>query len=724
MIHRDPLWNTDRFVSWDKETHLIQPGLLVPPMVCASTYDGKSPPQLLWPKQTALHLFAALLDSDQIICGANIAFDMAVAASEQPELIPLIIAKYERGEVFDVLIAQALDAIAGGHLFVDPRDGGPLRDPVTGKTKRRYSLAICMDLQLGRKDAKVNDVYRLRYAEFEWVQPEYWPHEARQYPIDDAVNTRDLAVDQAGKLRNLHNMTAQVRAALALHFGACWGLRTDGLTVHRLQQETTEKRAAAVERFRSHGWFHADERVNKPAVKLAAAIAYGADAVSKCPHCGGSGCGISAKSGNEIQCKACDATGLDLNTAPQLPRTDSGRVSTSRDTLKESGDDDLEAFGSISEMDKTLGTFLPFVTEGVTRPLDLRPNVLVASGRVSYEESPIHQLPRGGEIRAAFRARQGYVYCSVDYGTGELVTLSQVNVELHKAGVIPDYPAMALALQAGQDLHTRLAARIDGGREYAAMLAMVEAGQKQAKNLRQVAKPVNFGLPGGMGTAKLVFTARKDGVRFCVLAGALTKCGSAGKVTEWRERPCTPTCVVCLELGDGYRGLWSDEFYEMPHFFKWVKSITEDGDGEMPQLGSGRIRGGCAFTDGANTMFQGLLADITKQAYWVATAESLTDRGSPLWGAYFPVDMHDELIAEIPEGQAHEGGHRLAQIMREAAREYCPDVPMKAEPALARRWFKGMEKVEIGGRLRPWWPQKWVPVDQAEAAQMEADRAS
>ena len=49
----------------------------------------------------------------------------------------------------------------------------------------------------------------------------------------------------------------------------------------------------------------------------------------------------------------CDGAGLDLETAPLLPRSDTLGVKTNRDTLTESGDDDLADYGA-DEFSKNL----------------------------------------------------------------------------------------------------------------------------------------------------------------------------------------------------------------------------------------------------------------------------------------------------------------------------------------------------------------------------------
>jgi hypothetical protein len=64
--------------------------------------------------------------------------------------------------------------------------------------------------------------------------------------------------------------------------------------------------------------------------------------------------------------------------------------------------------------------------------------------------------------------------------------------------------------------------------------------------------------------------------------------------------------------------------------------------------------------------------------------------------------VHDEYIAEAPEETAHECAEEMVRIMEASGREWCPDVPVRAEPAISRRWRKGAEPVRLDGRLIPW----------------------
>jgi DNA polymerase-1 len=192
-----------RAVAFDTETALLLPGLLAPPLVCGSCASKTAPHGELLGADLAMKEFGTLLRGNEIIVGANIAYDVGVMAAEvfrlRPEtetadVMSEVFAKYDRDEVYDVQIAEALNAIAGGHLFVDPRTGKQMRG--------RYSLAACVDFVLGRTDAKINDYWRMRYAILGRVPMAEWPTEARQYPVDDVVNTLEVAVAQYAVARS------------------------------------------------------------------------------------------------------------------------------------------------------------------------------------------------------------------------------------------------------------------------------------------------------------------------------------------------------------------------------------------------------------------------------------------------------------------------------------------------------------------------------------------
>ncbi len=713
-----------KLVAFDTETHLIEPGILIPKLVCGSTasvVDSRVAGKLL-SRRDALSHVGELLAGDAVIVGANIAFDMAVVSKADPALLSLVFKAYEEGRVFDIQIAQALHAIAEGNLFLDPRTGEPFRTK-SGR-RGRYSLERCVDLVLGRENAKENDRWRLAYALLEDIPMEEWPEDAKQYPIDDAVNTLEVAIAQLkgggpgctpGPHRNGEDLVNQVEAAFALHLGAAWGLRSDGNSVETLRERCDDAHKTFVERFKGLGFFRPDGSKDTARVKRAVVAVYGNGSKCLSTDCVG-GKTLSPKSGNAVNCKDCSGTGLDISSSPRTP---TGGVCADRDSLVESGDPDLEALGE-SEAEKVRTSIIPFLEQGVERPITLSPNVLVSSGRVSYD-GVVMLLPKGvtkGDIasqtRSTFRARQGYVYCSVDYGALELCSFSQVCLWLLGRS------QMAETINATSDpgmLHTAFAGRL-AGKSTEEMIMALKAGDSNAAAYRQVGKFANFALLGGMGAAKFCLLARKrssgltpmpdgskmPGVRFCVLIGGKDRCG-VQKVSTFKGRDIPPTCVACLEIADEQlRPTWLKQWPEVYPYFNWVKSRVGDNGmtADMPCLGTHRVRGGCGFTDGTNNTFQALAADGAKNALRKLTRECYLKDDSPLYGTRPILFLHDEILAEIPERVASEAGQKMAESMVASMREYIPDVWIKAEPALMRRWYKGAEPHYVDGKLVPW----------------------
>jgi len=687
-------------VSFDTETHLILPGLLTPPLVCASLASDKGT-ILDSVRESILRNAREILTSENTIVGANIAYDFGVLYAEDPSLITLIFNKYDRDQVYDILLAQALDAIGQGFLGIDPRDGGPLRSP-SGKITNRYSLEICVDLVLGRKDTKKNDFWRLRYALLQGIPLEDWPEEGRQYPIDDAVNTLEVAKKQIqlaekGEFLNLHNAPHQARTAWALHLASSWGMRTDPESVEGLSARIEVKHSEQVKKFQEVGIIKDDGKENGPYLKKLTARAYGASGT--CQLCQGSGKVRSEVSKNFVVCKAsqggCDGTGLDVANAPSsLVRTDTGGVSVSRDTLSESGDDLLESYANVSELEKIRDTYLPFLRKGIDHPINPKPNALVATGRVSYE-SLVQLLPRSHGVRECFVPREGHYFCSIDYNSLELCTLAQCLLW------IVGQSNMADALNEGKDLHSAFAASMTG-MMYEDFVKQLKTGDKKLKGYRQAAKAPNFGYPGGMGPVKLVLAQRKIGLRFCkTLEDA--ECG-VEKISVWKGKPTPPVCLRCVQLAEDLKSQWFSQWPEMHTYFDFVNGRVASG--HILQYISERIRGNIDFCNGANTLFQGLAADGAKHALYRVSRECYTDSMSVLFGNRPVLFIHDEILSELRKDTAHLAAKRMSDIMIESMTEYVPDVRIGAEPALMGRWYKEAEPTyDENGKLIPWEPK-------------------
>ena len=648
-------------VAIDFETHLIQDGILAPPIVCGSFYDGKEPAELHL-RGDAIAMAVKALDNNLIV-GLNIAYDFGCLLRHCPEEFPLVWKAYSEGRVFDVGIASTLNAIAEGRLIegdLYDKNGRRCVDPSTGKQTKRYSLALCVKEWLGRDDAKENSKYRLRYAEFDDVPIAYWPPEAVQYPKDDVVNT--LEVYQAiigAPAQNLQEVAFQSHVAFCLHISAINGLRTDAARVEAIKGAIESHRGELMDVVLKAGLL-------KPNKK-----------------------NVSGWSKNMalIKKRVTKAWG-DLT-----PTTDGGGVSTERSVLEESGDPVLEALGEVSKWEK-LATYLPSLEAATKVPLNVRPNVLLASNRVSYE-GLVQLMPRKGGIRECFKFRG--IGSSVDYAAVELSTLGQVCIW------VLGYSNLADAINSGKDPHSMLGAQI-AGLTYEEFLKRVKEKDPAATDLRQGSKAGNFGLPGGMGEATFVAQKRKEGLLICELFYRDGKCGET-KVTSWKERPTKqPTCLRCLEQTRELKAAWFQTWGEMRPYLNWISGQMAHTD-VVETFVSKMVRGGMRYTNAANHYFQSLAAIGAKRAV-VAMTNEMYQGSSPLLGSRLCIFAHDETIIDIPDrgvDAVDAAARRQAQVMVEQMKSVVPDVAIKAEPALMRHWSKdAKETKDEQGRYIPW----------------------
>jgi DNA polymerase I-like protein with 3'-5' exonuclease and polymerase domains len=358
-------------------------------------------------------------------------------------------------------------------------------------------------------------------------------------------------------------------------------------------------------------------------------------------------------------------------------------VSTSRKTLKDTGEKDLIALAEVGVTGKLLQTYVPVLEGGTSVPINARYNVLLETGRTSCSKPNLQNPPRTGKVRECFVARPGWVFGFADYSGLELATLAQVCLD------VLGRSEMAEALRRGEDLHLALGADMLGI-SYEEAKKRSKAGDQEIKFYRQQAKPANFGFPGGMGPDAFREYSEAYGI--------------------------TLSSAQAQELKDA----WFRKWPEMRAYFQWITWLTEQTDpttGEakpVAQIRSGRLRGGATYCATANGMFQGLAADGAKEATWLVARECYLERPwekvpdptsgkthserTPLFGCRPSLFIHDEIGMEIPypvggESTASAAVERLSSVMVAAMKRWVPDVPIKAEPVMVRRWYKGAEIV-------------------------------
>lgn len=281
-------------------------------------------------------------------------------------------------------------------------------------------------------------------------------------------------------------------------------------------------------------------------------------------------------------------------------------------------------------------------------------------------------LPTGrrvGGVRECHTPSPGMIYSTTDYSTLELLALAQTC--LWVLGV----SKMAEAINDGQDLHLAVASsslRID----YDEAKARYDSGDKAVKLARNVAKVANFGLPGGLGIQSLIDFARSGyGMRFTF--------DEAKRIKEE----------------------WTAAWPEMKDYFKWINDLVGYGEARITHPKTGYVRGALGYTEACNHFFQHLAAMGAKEALYNLTKEMYTDKDSALFGSRLVAFIHDEFICEHPEDRMHEAATRVSEVAVASMKKFIPDLNVKAEPALMRRWYKEAETVrDDNGRLIPWEP--------------------
>ncbi len=316
------------------------------------------------------------------------------------------------------------------------------------------------------------------------------------------------------------------------------------------------------------------------------------------------------------------------------------------------------------------------------------------TGRTSCRNPNAQNPPRRGGVRESFVARDGHVYCSIDFDTAELRSLAQVCLKM------VGYSKLGDALNAGKDPHLMLAAQMLGI-DYDSCVQRYKSNDKKVEDMRQFCKVGNFGFPGGLGARTFIEYAAGYGIK------------------------------VSLKEANELRDAWFTTWAEMKTYFLKISAITSLEPPTLMQMSvvngkpvSHRRRGNMFFPSAANSMFQGLTADGAKEAlYQVTKACYEASPDDILYGVRPVMFLHDEIISEIPyldPIKASNAAYKLAEIMRDAMASWVPDVKILCAPNMMRRWYKGAKAVNtvIDGQLILV-PSK--PVKQGENTMWVAD---
>lgn len=669
--------------GFDVETYPIQPGEPAPTLVCLSWAAPSGATGLLTAAE-GVAWFRAALESGASLIAHHARFDVCVMLRADPTLLPLVFEALNAGRIHCTMIREQLLRIAKGKSL---KVGLSLADLVVQYRAGR-------DRRAGKRRA---DAWRIRYNELEHLPVTDWPVAARDYAIEDAVDA--LAVAFAQQIQgcsaveaegedwpmfydethphcgSVINEPAQVQAAVAMYLMSMYGVRTDADAVRALREDLEAKRESLRPQLVAAGLLRANGTKDTTALKrriLGRAAASHGLVVSD-------------------DLTSHEAVAWLAEQGVRVPTTDKGDVKTGQEILEVIEDDAVAALVEYDALGKSLGTFVPVLERGVERPITASFGALVASGRGSCSNPNLQNLPRSGGERRCFVARRGKVYVAVDYSTLELRAWAQRCINLGIESRMAEVMRTRDARGEYMDVHLMFAASMLGWEyEFAAEAMRGAHGKEQKaliKQMRGVAKPLNFGAPVGMGAPKLKESAKNSyGVDFDALG-----IDAEATLAHWK---------ACWPEAPRYFNFVSDQLQDTGEVSRYDR-VLSDGTVEVverPKMRgsfrlqrSGRIRGRCGFTDGANYGFQGLAADGAKAALWAATQECFNDPTSPLFGARIWNFVHDELIIEVDEARASAAADRLHDIMVEQMVPFIPDVPVLCEVTVMTRWDKAAE---------------------------------
>ena len=254
------------------------------------------------------------------------------------------------------------------------------------------------------------------------------------------------------------------------------------------------------------------------------------------------------------------------------------------------------------------------------------------TGRFSCDKPNLQNVPRDPRIKGCFEPEPGNVLVKADYS----------QIELRIAAKISGEPRMIQAYQNGQDLHTLTAS-----------LLLHKPTSDIAGDERRLAKAVNFGLIYGMQAHGFQTYARTNyGVSLSLLKAEQHReqfFSTYAGLTEWHDRVKQDQADSCRTLGGRLR--------------QW--------EGEAP------------FTEIINAPVQGTSADITKLA--IANFQAARD-ALPGLEAKLLMQVHDEIVIEVPASQAERAGQLLVKAMLEAGQHFLEEMPVEVEAVICEDW--------------------------------------
>jgi len=334
---------------------------------------------------------------------------------------------------------------------------------------------------------------------------------------------------------------------------------------------------------------------------------------------------------------------FDEKQFPIIRKTPKGQPSTAEDVLETLAVDYplprlILQHRSLAKLKSTYIDKLPLqINEGSGRVHTSYHQAVASTGRLSSTDPNLQNIPvrteEGRRIREAFVPRKGYRILAADYSQIELRIMAHLSAD----------EGLVQAFEQGIDVHRATASEV-----FATDVSDVDADQRRA------AKAINFGLIYGMsafGLAKQLDISRGEAQEYINLYFARYP----GVKTYMED-----TRIKAKETG----------FVETVYGRRLYLPDINARNGQMRQY---------AERTAINAPMQGTAADIIKRAMLAVDQWLANDKVD----AKVIMQVHDELVLEVPAGKSDDIGAQIQKHMIAAA---TLSVPLEVDVGVGNSW--------------------------------------
>ncbi len=328
---------------------------------------------------------------------------------------------------------------------------------------------------------------------------------------------------------------------------------------------------------------------------------------------------------------------------PVVKKTPKGQPSTAEPVLQELALDYplpklLMEHRSLAKLRSTYTDSLPGQVSARTgRVHTSYHQAVTATGRLSSTDPNLQNIPirtaEGRKVRQAFVAPDGISIVAADYSQIELRIMAHLSQD---KGLLD-------AFKEGLDIHRATAAEVFG-------VGIAEVSDEQ----RRRAKAINFGLIYGMsafGLGRQLGIGRNDAQAY---------------IDRYFDR-----YPGVLDYMDRTRKLAADQGYVETLFGRRLHLAEINSNNAMRRQAAERTA--------INAPMQGTAADIIKLA--MLAVDEWLDREFP--DVNMIMQVHDELVFEVPDAQVDSAGQGIAEVMAAAA---SLDVPLLVDVGSGENW--------------------------------------